>query len=215
MLFTRRAAPPLIRGQKTTLRPFEREDVDRWLEWPRHTNPLFGDYNPPQMTPRQRDLYFRSRRDAPDRRMFTVEDERGELIGRLSLRGIDERARTAVLGISFSPARLDRGYGTDALQAFLRYYFEVLGMEALFLDVAAFNTRARRVYEKCGFQVIGHRWGEAQPDSAGVFQDPRYAAIRSLFRREGDRIRPLMIDMVLRRREFERQRNEPQRAAGS
>jgi diamine N-acetyltransferase len=192
----------LAEGGKTVLRRFERSDVDRWLAWPRHADALFESYNPPSLTPRQRDYYYQSRQAAHDLMQFAVEDRQGELVGRISLREIDWRARCAVLGITFHPSRLGEGLGTDALAAFLRYYFGAMGMNSLYLDVAAFNKRAHRCYEKCGFRTLGHHWGEPQPDYAGVMSSVRYGDIRPLFRAEDGMVRPLLIDMALHRQEF-------------
>jgi RimJ/RimL family protein N-acetyltransferase len=75
-------------------------------------------------------------------------------------------------------------------------------MKTLFLDVAAFNKRAHRCYEKCGFQPTGHHWGEPQPDHAGVMWRPEYRGIRHLFRAHGSMVRPLLVDMILRREQF-------------
>jgi RimJ/RimL family protein N-acetyltransferase len=190
----------------TVLREFTRTDVDRWIEWPRHTDPLFSVFNPPPMSPRQRDSYWASHRNPGASRQFAVEDRAGILVGKISLREIDWYARSSVLGISFRPDRLSEGLGTDAMKALLGYYFGPLGMEALFLDVAAHNVRARRCYERCGFRHLGEHWGEAAPDLAGIFRDPERESLRPLFRREHGLIRPLLYDMVLRRAEFERRR---------
>lgn len=205
-------------GERTSIREYQRGDIDRWLAWPRHTDPMFESYNPPALTPRQRDQYFTQRRDAYDSRQFSIyahpyeggaggsppyEGGAGgvdeELIGRISLRDIDWRCRAAVLGISLHPERLDSGLGTDALQAFLGYYFACLHMETLFLDVAAFNVRACRVYEKCGFRRCGQRWGEPQSDLAGIFSKAEFEPVRHLFMWEFGLVRPLLLDMVLRR----------------
>jgi len=192
----------LCEGAKTVLRRFERSDVDRWLAWPRHTDALFENYNPPTLTPRQRDYYFHSREASPDLLQFAVEDRHGELVGRISLREIDWRARSAVLGVTFHPRRLGQGLGTDALGTMLAHYFGPMQMNAIYLDVAAFNKRAHRCYEKCGFRTTGHHWGEPQPDYAGVMYRPPYANLRPLFRSENGMVRPLLIDMVLSRRDF-------------
>jgi diamine N-acetyltransferase len=192
----------VLEGRDTVLRRFERRDVDRWLAWPRHPDPLFHNYNPPILTARQRDHYFRARDDASDLLQFAVEDRRGELIGRISFRDIDYATRCSVLGITFHPYRLGRGLGTDALRVMLEHYFRAMGMKTLFLDVAAFNKRAHRCYEKCGFQTTGHHWGEPHPDYAGVMYRPEYVGIRHLFRSHGSFIRPLLVDMVLRREQF-------------
>lgn len=196
--------PVLARGEKTVIREFQRADVDRWLSWPRHRDPLFESYNPPVLTLRQRDLYHQQRAHSPDSRQFAVEDLDGRLVGRISLREIDWRTGAAVLGISFHPGLLGQGLGTDALQAFLGYYFGPLRMSALFLDVAAFNRRACHVYEKCGFRRTGQHWGEPQTDLAGIFRRSEYAELRPYFRWEFGLIQPLLFDMLLRRGEWDR-----------
>jgi RimJ/RimL family protein N-acetyltransferase len=207
----------LSRGQRTVVREFTRADVDRWVAWPRHRDPLFESYNAPQLTARQRDLYFEQRSGSPDSTQYAVEDLRGDLVGRISLREIDWRLGASVLGVSFHPGRLNEGLGTDALRAFLEHYFGPMRMSALFLDVAAFNRRAYRVYEKCGFRRCGQRWGDAQPDQAGVFRKAELASIRHLFQWEYGLIRPLLIDMVARRPEWERRRrfSESREAVGA
>jgi diamine N-acetyltransferase len=193
----------LAEGRKTVLREFSRADVDRWLEWPAHTDPLFNVFNPPAMSPRQRDSYWAHQRQSGTTRLFAVEDLAGTLVGRIGLREIDWYALSAVLGVSFRPDRLSQGLGTDAMQAFLEYYFGPLGMEVLFLDVAAFNLRARRCYERCGFQHLGDHWGEAGHDLAGIFRDPTRQDLRPFFRWEHGLVRPMLYDMVLRRSDYE------------
>lgn len=199
---------PVARGRRTTLWEFSRADVDRWVAWPRHADPLFEGYNPPHLTPRQRDFYYRQVVQAADARQWAVENDAGDLVGRISLREADWRAGVAVLGLTFHPGMLDRGYGTDALWAFLEYYFGPLEMRVLLLDVAAFNARARRVYEKCGFTPRGQRWGPTQPDLAGVYRRPELQSIRHLFHWEQGMVRPLLLDMALRREEWQRWREQ-------
>jgi diamine N-acetyltransferase len=215
MLRLRARRPPRVvaRGQHCLVRDFVRADVDRWLEWPRHHDPLFHVFNPPPMSQRQRDNYFESKRGVSDIRLFAVDDSQGELVGRLNLRDIDWFARTAVIGISFRPDRLGRGLGTDSLQAFLEYYFQAMRMSALFLDVAAHNARARRCYEKCGFRYIGEHWGESMPDTSGIFRDDRLASLRPCFRREGSLMRALYLDMVIQFPDHQRARRAAAQAA--
>jgi diamine N-acetyltransferase len=215
MLRFRQFAPGkiLTEGRKTVLREFGRADVDRWLEWPRHDDPLFHMFNPPPMSSRQRDAYWANHRQSSASRQFAVDDLAGVLIGKISLREIDWYARSAVLGISFRSDRLGQGLGTDAMNALLDYYFGPLGMEALFLDVAAYNERARRCYERCGFRHLGEHWGEAAPDLAGIFRDPAMESLRPLFHREHGLVRPLLYDMVLRRAEHERRAKDDRRGS--
>lgn len=192
-----RPAPCLARGHGIIIRDFEREDVDRWMAWPPHTDVLFTSYNAPSYTRAQADDYWRERLRTRTSRQYSVDSLDGEFVGRISLREIDPLERTAVLGVTFHPDRLNRGLGSDALSAFLGYYFGRLRMSALLLDVAAFNRRAIRVYEKNGFRPIGKRWGDPETDYAGVLYRDAYRDIRHLFRWDGGMIRPLVLDMVL------------------
>lgn len=53
------------------------------------------------------------------------------------------------------PAHFGRGYGTEATRLVVDYALDRIGLHRLELEVFAFNPRARRVYEKCGFQLEG------------------------------------------------------------
>jgi diamine N-acetyltransferase len=217
MWFFRRNAPAaagrrdgriLAASARVRLREMERADVDAWVDWPCHSDPLFRTYDPPFLDFRQREIYYQQRRHAATSRQYSVDDAEGDLVGRISLRDLDWRVGSGVLGISFHPERLGQGLGTEALWAFLGYYFGPLRMRTLFLDVAAFNRRAFRVYEKCGFRVLRERWGDAEPDVAGVYVRPELSALRPLFRYDQEFVRPLVLDMVLRRDEWLRLREE-------
>src|SRR5712692_9275443 len=117
------SAKILAEGRMTVLRDFVRADVDHWLEWPRHVDPLFHAFNPPAMSPRQRDAYWANHRHSSASRQFAVDDLAGVLVGKISLREIDWYARSAILGISFRPDRLGEGLGSDAMDALLSYFF--------------------------------------------------------------------------------------------
>lgn len=47
------------------------------------------------------------------------------------------------------------GYGTDATLLLLKYGFEVMGLQHIWLKVLPENIRAIRCYEKCGFTIAG------------------------------------------------------------
>ena len=46
----------------------------------------------------------------------------------------------------------EKGYGTEAIPAMVRYGMETLGLRRIFLKVYPDNVRAIHVYEKCGFR---------------------------------------------------------------
>jgi len=197
----------VARGKKTVIRWFERSDVDKRQQWPRHTDPLYSHNDPRPMSSRERDLWFLDRSVSGSYRMFAIDDQHGNMIGWLTLRNINGEAGSSVLGIALDPTRMGIGYGTDALMAFLDYYFDVMGFKEMWLDVAAFNYRAMRSYEKCGFHYVGQHWTE-HPSSAfpPVFSDPRYRDVVQYFRRSLLGIEVLYYDMVIDRPAFRRRK---------
>ncbi|MEI6042925.1 MAG: GNAT family N-acetyltransferase [Chloroflexota bacterium] len=194
----------LVTGEKTLVRQFTREDVDAWLQWPSQLDPLYTSSYPRPMNRYERDAWYYERLNRNDYMMFAVDDKRGQLIGLLTLRNIDRSHAHAVLGITLRPEVLSGGMGTDALWSFLGYYFDVLKFDAMFLDVAAYNRRAQRVYEKCGFVYTSEHWGHF--DDYSVFANNHYHGIRQYFRRHGAWIETLFYDMILRRQDFYKRR---------
>jgi RimJ/RimL family protein N-acetyltransferase len=149
---------PEIRAGRVTLRRFSRSDLDRRCEWPRYTDPVFAHLNLCLFTPRQRDQWFEREWRERSPYWFAVDDETGQLIGSITLRDVSRWQRSTRLGIHIHPGRLDMGYGTECMRLFLGYYFDMLGYRLLKLDVAAYNTRAIRCYEKVGFRLMFEFW---------------------------------------------------------
>ena len=46
----------------------------------------------------------------------------------------------------------EKGYGTEAIPAMVRYGMDELGLSRVYLKAFSFNVRAIHVYEKCGFR---------------------------------------------------------------
>ncbi|MCC6178506.1 MAG: GNAT family N-acetyltransferase [Chloroflexi bacterium] len=182
-------------GERTRIREFTRRDVDRWLTWGRHEDPLYSSYNPTPMDGAMRDAWFDDLVHRQAQLPFAIEDLERQLIGRLFLRHVRRREGTSVLGIDLDARVVGNGYGTDALSAFLDYYFGPARFYKMYLSVAAYNVRARRSYEHCGFREFSSHW-QLLKSEANVFGDPRYAEIRDLFRRIPSGVETLMHDMV-------------------
>lgn len=194
----------LAAGEKTVVRQFTRDDVDNWLQWPAQLDPLYTSSYPRPMNRYERDAWYYERLNRSDYMMFAVDDKQGQLVGLLTLRNIDRNRTHAVLGITLRPEVLSAGMGTDSLWTFLSYYFDVLQFDAMILDVAAYNRRGQRVYEKCGFVYTGEHWGHF--DDYSVFTNEHYQGLRHYFRRHGAWIETLFYDMVLRRADFYKRR---------
>ncbi len=188
-------------GRRVQIRPFTRADVDVWQDWPDYREPLLASTSPRRMTPQQRDRWYEDLIYRQRQRPFSVEDERGEMIGRLFLRHVRPEEGSAVLGIDLHPDKLGVGYGTEALSVFLHHFYEEMGFTRMLLSVAAFNERARRSYVSLGFRTIGSHWDAyVGPDGT---RDARYARLRDYFRHSTLGLETLFFDMVLEKSRWE------------
>ncbi|MFB7635187.1 GNAT family N-acetyltransferase [Streptomyces sp. NPDC056149] len=128
-----------------------------------------------------------------DRLDLAVEDrETGAYLGDLALSRIDRDNAHGSFRIALVPGASGRGLGPEAIRLLLKYAFDQVGLHRVELEVFAFNERARRGYEKCGFAVEGRlrealRWGGAWHDvlvmaalrPAGPVRKPRRTATRA------------------------------------
>ena len=184
-------------GARVRIRPFARADVDAWQAWPDYDDPLLVGTSPRRMAAEQRSRWFDDITQRQRQLPFAVDDEQGLMIGRIFLRHVRRDEASAVLGIDLHADKLSKGYGTEALGAFLHHYFGEMGFARMLLSVAAHNVRARRCYESLGFVTSGSHW-DAHLGS-DVARDPRFAAVRHLFRRGPLGLESLFYDMRLDR----------------
>jgi RimJ/RimL family protein N-acetyltransferase len=79
-----------------------------------------------------------------------------QLLGEARLDNINAQDRRARLAIGFyNPEKLGLGLGQEATRLVLRYAFEELRLHRVDLRVLAYNVRAIRCYQKCGFTIEG------------------------------------------------------------
>lgn len=108
--------------------PYVREDAERWIAHARATTP------------------------ATDLAVTLG----GQVIGGVGLeRGSDVNRLDAEVGYWLGRDRWGRGYGTEALTAFVEFAFANFPFERLHAWVFAPNIASRRVLEKCGFRLEG------------------------------------------------------------
>ena len=190
-----------LRGKKVIIRPMVREDMEKMQAWRPFTDPLDALLNGSQRRS-ENDIWFQEQLSDPSRRWYAIEDFAGRLIGRLTLRQVVER-KSARLGITLAADYLGQGYGTDAIRTFLVYYFQELGFEVLYLDVAAPNRRAIRCYEKCGFQQTGSYYqGIGSDERLAFLKDERYRHLRRFFKKKRGRNTVLFYDMKIEKKDL-------------
>jgi [ribosomal protein S18]-alanine N-acetyltransferase len=85
-------------------------------------------------------------------RYFAAHDERGDLIGMFYFL-MSDLCGTLTIGLGLRPDLTGQGLGLAYLNAGLDWAEERFAPRRVILTVAAFNTRAIRVYERAGFRT--------------------------------------------------------------
>jgi RimJ/RimL family protein N-acetyltransferase len=188
-----------VLGGQLFIRPWTRADdtiVDRW---PPYNDPFESLWNIPRpfsfANSWSQGLDFVS-----SRRSWAVEHAGGVVIGRISLREIDERKGRARLGVTFGAPYIGQGLGTEALGLFLDHFFSTLGFESMVLDVAAPNVRAIRCYLRLGFSHIGSDWREVSASfDTRILAHPLYNNLAAHFQHHTRGLKVEFYEMQLHR----------------
>lgn len=86
---------------------------------------------------------------------FSVYNEDNELVGNCEFYDVgDDGEILYAVGVQMKPILTGKGYGEAFCKAIIEYGRKVIGFNRLGIAVADFNKRARRVYEKLGFELI-------------------------------------------------------------
>ena len=98
-------------------------------------------------------------------RFFTARDEGGEIVG---FYYFEPRGGALYYGLGLRPDLTGRGLGLEFVRIGLEYGRDLVRARRACLSVAAFNDRARIVYEHAGFVVTGRhmrsfpKWGDVE-----------------------------------------------------
>ncbi len=201
-------------GNRVHIRQWERYDTLVFDRWPRYSDPFNRLWNVPRSSEFEPDSLLPQ---SNVRRVWAIENHRRQLIGRISLREIDLQLRQARLGISLGAPYVGQGMGTEALALFLDHFFDVMDFLMMRLDVAAFNYRAIRCYEKLGFCHIDSEWRNAGYDaSLRLLNDPDYREFTPFFRRNGRGTLVQFLEMEISRDQWHTRRfDERKKQSGS
>jgi RimJ/RimL family protein N-acetyltransferase len=80
-----------------------------------------------------------------------------------------------------------------------------MAYQTMYLDVAAFNVRALRLYERLHFEHLAPFWRRILDftlNEVPVFTDGRYASMRRFFRGDDSHLECLYYDMALTRERY-------------
>ncbi len=196
----------LCAGERIRLRWWSTQDDQRQRAWPQYPDPCSHLWNIPRSDGSPTSGLF----GGPNtwmRRTWAIDDRQGTLIGRISLRDIEQRNGRARLGISLAAPYVGQGLGTEALRIFLDYFFHELLFRTMVLDVAAFNQRAVRCYERLGFVVVSSDWRRTSAGRcSSALNDPARASLQQHFRHERQSVWVEFYEMELARDDWETNR---------
>jgi len=191
-----------LRGPRVTIRPMQQADLDAMVQWRPFADPLYLPFDFPRQSRSEHNHWFEWRSQDPSRRLYTIEDEKQQIIGSLTLREINGR-QSARLGITIGADFVSHGYGTESLGLFLGHFFGEMGFTEMVLDVAATNLRAVRCYRALGFHQVGEHYRPATDPSYRILQrQSRYRHLRRFFRQQGATSQVLFYDMTLTREDW-------------
>jgi RimJ/RimL family protein N-acetyltransferase len=151
-----------IAGERVVLRAWEREDVQaRWEadQTADTTEVRLRDWHEPPRSLAYREQAFETALAEADETVVAliIEAERRAL-GDINLFEIDTRNQRASIGLSvWREEDRNKGFGTDAMRALLRWAFREYNLHRVELSVDPANAAAIRVYEKLGFVREGCR----------------------------------------------------------
>lgn len=98
--------------------------------------------------------YIEKAQADPNTVHFAIADENDEYLGTISLKDIDREKKCAEYAISTRKKAHGSGAALQATRLILRYAFEELGLERVYLNVLAENGRANAFYRKAGFRFV-------------------------------------------------------------
>jgi len=172
----------MIAGEHVILRAFERDDAERcyrWMNDPNIVRTLKSRY--PIAFQNEAEWLDRAMHANANERHFAIErkDDRTH-IGNASIHEIDWVSRTAAFGLFIGePSAWNRGFGSDAVRALMRFAFEEMNLRKLRINVFEYNDRAKHVLQTHGFVQEGQLRREFYRE--GTYHD---LLILSVFRDE-------------------------------
>ena len=193
----------IAKGDRVKIYPIRVKDVYQMRDWGNHENPLFADYNFPKLEDEEIIEWFDIRKNKRRTECFSVVNEEEKSIGFITMKKIKRIRKQATLGIAFDPKYMDKGYGTETIIEFLKYFFYKRDMKIMYLQVARYNERAIKCYEKCGFKKIRQYEDRLGNQKIHIFKEDKFRDIREHFNLRKGIIYNYFYEMKIDKKSFE------------
>lgn len=197
-----------IKGERIRIKKLKLEDIFLMRKWGFHETPLLEDYNFPKMNDREIKVWYRMKTASIFNKYYGIRNEEGKLIGYMGIKKIKYLRRQSTLGIVLDANYVNKGYGTEILEVFLEYYFTELRMKKIELEVADYNHRAKKVYEKIGFIEEGYYLDEFFNPHIDK-KDPYFIEAKSSFVIDEGNLYNYIHRMILTKKRFFNRKKDP------
>ena len=152
----------MIFGERLRLRRNERADIPKFVEWLNDPEVRrFLSLNMPISMANEEQWFEKMLKLPPPEQPFAIEirkmipeEETGswQVIGNCSFMDMDNTVHSAEVGLFIGDKSLwNKGYGTEVMRMLLRFGFETLNLNRIFLRVDEDNKGGIRAYKKAGF----------------------------------------------------------------
>jgi RimJ/RimL family protein N-acetyltransferase len=150
--------PEFIEGRSVMLRRHVPANVTAFQRW--YSDPevaRLARYQDGPMRPDEIDRFFQLRALGTESLTMAIHEATTDrLIGSCAFSQVDGENGSAMYHITIGEKDMwGRGLGTEATQLMLDHAFGTLGLHRIALTVFAFNERAIRAYQRCGFVIEG------------------------------------------------------------
>lgn len=160
----------MIQGDTIILRPVEKTDLERLVTW--RNDPSISKYffNVFPLSMAGQENWFEDLLGREDKRLFIIDTTEKVPIGTVGLDNIDFKNQRAEFGsLLIQPSHQGKGFALDATMTLLRFAFDHLNLNRIYLQVFNWNKPAIKLYLRCGFQEEGLLRQSVYKD--GRFQD--------------------------------------------
>ncbi len=146
-----------INGEKTYLRAIESNDNEMLFELINDpdTEKLVGGSSWPVSTEEQETWQKKQIGRKDTLRSIIVETETDNPVGTIIISDIDQKNGVAQVHIKLLSKFRGKGFGSDALNAIVKFVFFELRMNCIYAEILAYNASSVRLFEKCGFSREG------------------------------------------------------------
>ena len=147
----------VLRGVRVILRAKRMEDAEKDYIW--RSDPEIARLDAAYPITMKYDRYLKHFEDqlrmpTPGSGHFGIEVAGGKYIGNCMYYDLDSISKEAELGVVIGDKDYwSGGYGYDVVVTLLRYMFEDLGLQRVYLHTLDWNHRARKCFERSGFSA--------------------------------------------------------------